>query len=187
MKSLVTSILEKKFDIANNELAEMFYAIMEKKLFEMKKMVAAKMYAEMDVSKEKPEYDSIEDQRKTQVVQNAGKTSIPGTQNTNDEGKGDLKITTIAKTIKEEDEQLDEARVKIIKARVRGGKIQRRKKVSNVPGMTIRGGKLTRMSPAERRKRKMGAKRGKVKRRAKRAQMQMKRKRSMMKRRAMGL
>jgi hypothetical protein len=86
-----------------------------------------------------------------------------------------------------EEETLDEARIEIVKARIRGGKVQRRKKVSNVPGMTIRGGKLTRMSPAERRRRKMGAKRGKIKRKAKRSQTLMKRKRSMTRRKAMGL
>lgn len=183
--SLVRSILRKNLNEANSMLADMFSAIMEKKLHEMKKMVAAKMYMEMDVSKEKPEYDSIEDQRKSQVVQDAGKTSIPGTQNTSDEGKGDLKTTTISKTVNE-DEQLDEARIKIV-TRVRNGKIQRRKKLSNVAGMTLRGGKLKRMSPAERRKRKMGARRAKIKRKGKMSRILMKRKRSIRKRKAMGL
>jgi hypothetical protein len=86
-----------------------------------------------------------------------------------------------------EEEQLDEARVKIIKARIRGGKIQRRKKVSNVPGMTLRGGKLQRMSPAERRRRKMGAKRAKIKRKSKMTRTLMKRQRSLRKRKALGL
>lgn len=85
------------------------------------------------------------------------------------------------------EETLDEARVKIVKARIRGGKIQRRKKVSNVPGMTIRGGKLTRMSPAERRRRKMGQRRGKIKRKAKMNRAIMKRQRSIRKRKALGL
>lgn len=83
--------------------------------------------------------------------------------------------------------ELDEARVKIVKARVRGGKIQRRKKVSNVPGYTLRGGKLTKMSPAERRKRKLGAKRAKIKRRGKMTRILQKRKRSLMKRKALGI
>lgn len=87
----------------------------------------------------------------------------------------------------ETEEQLDESRIKIVKARVRGGKVQRRKKVSNVAGMTIRGGKLTRMSPAERRKRKMGARKAKIKRKSKMSRALMKRKRSMMRRKAMGL
>ena len=57
-------------------------------------------------------------------------------------------------------------RVKLVKVRIRNGKVQRRKKVSNVPGMTFRGGKLKRMSVTERRNRKMGARKGKTKRRA---------------------
>lgn len=83
--------------------------------------------------------------------------------------------------------ELDEARFKIVKARIRGGKIQRRRKVSNVPGMTFRGGQLKRMSPTERRRRKMGQRRGKIKRKAKLSRALMKRKRSMMKRRSIGL
>ena len=78
-------------------------------------------------------------------------------------------------------------RTKIIRARVRGGKVQRRKKLSAVKGFTIRGGKLVRMSPAERRKRKMGARRAKIKAKGKRARALMKRKRSLRKRAAIGL
>lgn len=85
------------------------------------------------------------------------------------------------------EETLDEARIKIIKARIRGGKIQRRKKVSNVAGMTLRGGKLQRMSAAERRRRKMGARRAKIKRRSKMNRALMKRQRSLRKRKALGL
>lgn len=85
------------------------------------------------------------------------------------------------------EEILSEApRVKIVKIRIRNGKAQRRKKVSNVAGMTIRGGKLHRMSPAERRRRKMGQRRGKLKRRAKLQRSLQKRKRSLMKRKSLG-
>jgi hypothetical protein len=87
----------------------------------------------------------------------------------------------------EETDHLDEqTRVGIVKVRVRGGKIQRRKKVSNVPGMTLRGGKLERMSPAERRKRKLGAKVAARKSRSKRNQSLRKRKMSLMKRARLG-
>lgn len=86
----------------------------------------------------------------------------------------------------EEEQLVEAARIKIVKLRIRGGKIQRRKKVSNVPGFTLRGGKMTRMSPTERRKRKLGAKRAKIKRRAKKVQTLMKRKRSMLKRQRLG-
>lgn len=84
--------------------------------------------------------------------------------------------------------QLDEApRVKIIKARVRGGKVQRRKKVATQAGYTIRKGKVTRMSTAERRNRKMAARRAKLKRKAKMARALMARKRSLRKRAALGV
>jgi hypothetical protein len=85
------------------------------------------------------------------------------------------------------EEKLEEARINIVKARIRGGQIQRRKKISNVPGMTIRGGKLQRMSPAERRRRKMGQRRGKIKRQAKMNRAIMKRQRSIRKRKALGI
>lgn len=78
------------------------------------------------------------------------------------------------------------ARIKIVKFRIRNGKIQRRKKVSNVAGYTFRGGKLKRMSPTERRKRRLGQKRAKIKKRAKMARILMKRKRTMLKRKRLG-
>jgi hypothetical protein len=78
-------------------------------------------------------------------------------------------------------------RTKLVKVRVRKGKVQRRKKLSAVKGYTIRGGKLTRMSPLERRHRKMSAKRSKFKRRAKLRQSLRKRRISLRKRTALGL
>jgi len=82
---------------------------------------------------------------------------------------------------------LSEANFKIVKARVRGGKIQRKKKVATRPGYTIRGGKLVRMSSKERQKRKMAARKGKVKRKAKMARAMIKRKRSLRKRQSLGV
>jgi len=97
------------------------------------------------------------------------------------------KLKIAPKRIEEETEQLDEApRVGIVKLRVRGGKVQRRKKVSNVPGMTLRGGKLTRMSPSERRRRKLGAKKAARKAKTKRFQALRKRKMSLLKRARLG-
>lgn len=82
-------------------------------------------------------------------------------------------------------------RTKIIKLRIRtvDGKpvVQRRKKLSAVKGFTIRGGKMVRMKPAERLRRKMGARRAKIKRRAKLARSLIKRRRSLQKRKSMGL
>jgi acetyl-CoA acetyltransferase len=74
------------------------------------------------------------------------------------------------------------ARVKLVKIRIRGGKVERRKKVSNVEGMKISDGKLKRMSAAERRRRKLGAKKSARKRKIKMAQILRKRKRSLQKR-----
>lgn len=216
MKNLIESIVDKDFDTAKEMFEESIDIIVGEKLVEMKKMIMAKeqrqawtgmpgsrqekLYRgvieeddleEMDLSKEKPDYKSIEDKRSKGLpffMSNVNKNSFPNslgapkpksTQTVNTTGKGDLQ--------KEETEELDEARVNIVKARILGGKIQRRKKVSNVPGMTIRGGKLTRMSPAERRRRKLGQRKGKIKRRAKMARALMKRKRSIQRRKSLGL
>lgn len=78
-------------------------------------------------------------------------------------------------------------RTKLIRVRFRKGKIQRRVKKSAVPGFTIRGGKLTRMMPQERRNRRLAARRSKFKRRSKLRQSLRKRQISLRKRKAMGL
>ncbi len=85
-----------------------------------------------------------------------------------------------------EEQLLEAARIKVIKLRVRGGKVERRKRVSNIPGFTLRGGKLTRMSPTERRRRKLGAKRAKIKKRSKMQQILRKRARSIKQRERLG-
>lgn len=78
-------------------------------------------------------------------------------------------------------------RTKMVRLRVRKGKVQRRKKFSSVKGYTIRGGRLVRMSAQERIHRKRGARRAKVKLRGKRNMILRKRNISLRKRRAMGL
>jgi hypothetical protein len=78
-------------------------------------------------------------------------------------------------------------RKKLVRARVRGGKVQRRKVVSAVKGYTIRGGKLTKMTSAERQKRKISQRKAKIKRKAKAARALIKRKRSLRKRASIGL
>ena len=208
MKNIVQLIREHKFTEAEDQINNAIPLIMEKKFFEMKKAVAAKMceqmksasqkirgeltedeIEEMDVSREKPDTDDIEDKRKESGVNSSIKTNLGGEQEVAS-GKGDLrKKQTVNDTEKGDlkEEQLDEARINLIRARVRGGKIQRRKRVSNVPGMTLRGGNLKRMSAAERRRRKMGARKGKMKRRAKLSRSLMKRKRSLQKRKSLGL
>ena len=62
-------------------------------------------------------------------------------------------MKTVAEVVKEiiaEANVQKMGRKKLIRARVRGGKVQRRKVVSAVKGYTIRGGKPIRMKPAER-------------------------------------
>jgi len=89
--------------------------------------------------------------------------------------------------------ELDEAniqrmgRTKLIRVRIRKGKVQRRIKKSAVPGFTIRGGKLKRITPQEHRHRMMAVKRSKFKRRAKLKQSMRKRHVALRKRKAMGL
>jgi hypothetical protein len=82
-------------------------------------------------------------------------------------------------------------RTKIIRARVRTIKgkptIQRRKKFSAVKGYTIRAGKVTRMSSAERLRRRISQRKAKIKRRAKMARALIKRKRSLRRRKSLGL
>lgn len=78
-------------------------------------------------------------------------------------------------------------RTKLYRLRIRGGKVQRRKKVSGVSGYTIRQGRLTRMSAVERRRRKMGARRARLKRRSKMSVILRKRKFSLRKRKSLGL
>jgi len=163
MKNIIQLIREHKFTEAEDEINSIVPLIMEKKIFEMKKAVAAKMSEQMGLG------PTMQDKRESGVVEEKEEKSEE------DDDK------------EEKEEELDEARISIVRARVRGGKIQRRKKVSNVPGMTLRGGTLKRMSAAERRRRKMGARKGKAKRRAKLSRSLMKRKRSLQKRKSLGL
>lgn len=150
MTKIIQLIRERKFTEAEEQIDNLIPLIMEKKILEMKKAVAAKMSEQMVV--------------------------------------GPTRKEKLASDVLEEDEEeLDEARISIVRARIRGGKIQRRKKVSNVPGMTLRGGQLKRMSAAERRRRKLGARKGKMKRKAKLSRSLVKRKRSLQRRKSLGL
>lgn len=82
---------------------------------------------------------------------------------------------------------LVEARVKIVKARVRGGKVQRRVKVAVGPGYTMRGGKPVKMKAAERLRRKIAQRKGARKRLATAARAKIKAMRSRRKRKSLGL
>ena len=82
--------------------------------------------------------------------------------------------------------EIEEARFKIVRVRIRKGKIERRKKVSTQKGFTFRGGKLTRMSPQEKRNRRISQRRGALKRRGKINRAQRKTKRSLRRKKALG-
>jgi len=182
MKQLVESILNKEYDEAEDRLNEAFRNILERKMYEMKKQVAAKMCEEDDTLEEEPDLSKIIRDKKT------GKLSMkPGAASKINFSKIVRDTDTGNLSLKKEEQELDEGRINIVKVRIRGGKIQRRKKVSNVAGFTMRAGKLTRMSPTERRKRKLGAKKAARKSRAKRSQMLRKRRMSLMKRQRLGV
>lgn len=166
MKQLVEKITAREYDQANDLISEELKTILERKMCEMKKMVAARM--------EQNTHDERMRRLRMDVLEEDPDTKMDKADN-NEDAKSD------------KEEGLSEARIAIVKARIRGGKIQRRKKVSTVPGMTLRGGKLTRMSPAERRARKMGAKKAARKSRQKQSQALRKRKLSLMKRKRLGI
>jgi hypothetical protein len=170
MTNIVELIAEGKYDSANRIIKEGLGEKVLSALNNVRKRLAAKKYTE------KPTMSSMSGEKLdiTKPFKIKPKTKP-------------FKIKPKMASEETEVDELHEARVAIVRARIRGGKVQRRKKVSLVPGMTMRGGKLTRMSPAERRKRKMGARRGKIKARAKRAQSLRKRKLSLMKRSRLGI
>ena len=190
MKNIVQLIREHRFTEAEDHINNAVPLIMEKKIFEIKKAVAAKMCQEMQSASEKVRSGIMEDELEESIdpteIHNG---PAPKGQRVNSADKGDKQPpnTTVIPKNNLKEEELDEVRINIIKARVRGGKVQRRKRVSNVAGMTLRGGTLKRMSAAERRRRKLGARKGKMKRRAKLSRSLMKRKRSLQKRKSLGL
>jgi hypothetical protein len=168
MKHLIENIFNKDYKAANESLEEEFTQIMRVKLHEMKKSYAAKMTEEENIEEEDVDESLLKVGRR--------KSATP--------------VARANRTLEEsvdEEEQLDEnRRIKIVKLRIRKGKVQRRRRVSNVPGMTMRGGKLTRMKPAERRKRKWAAKRTARKLKSKKVQILRKRRFSMLKRKRLG-
>jgi hypothetical protein len=206
---LVEAIDSKNFESANDLLAEKFHSIMERKMFEVKKMVAAEMcgqgsgfartknekLVDQDVLEEEPstgEESSMARSELASIAKNAKSIMAKVKGNKELEAWTQSKITKAADYMTSvsdymDGEKLDEARIAIIKARIRGGKVQRRKRVSNVPGFTLRGGKLTRMSASERRRRKLGARVAARKTRQKHSQSLRKRKLSLMKRSRLGI
>jgi len=82
---------------------------------------------------------------------------------------------------------LDESRFKIVRARIRKGKILRRHKEASREGFTMRGGKVTKMKPQERRTRKLAQRKAAKKRKAKISRARVNMKKALRKRKALGL
>lgn len=78
-------------------------------------------------------------------------------------------------------------RYKIVKARIRGNKIQRTKKVSSIKGYEFKNKKLVRMSSIEKRNRKIGQRRAKIKRKMEIKRSLIRRKMSLRRRHSIGL
>lgn len=78
-------------------------------------------------------------------------------------------------------------RFKIVRARVRAGKILRRHKVATQTGFTMRGGRVHKMAPRERMNRRLSQKKAKYKRRSKKHQTALSTRKAMRKRRSIGL
>jgi hypothetical protein len=179
MTKIIESIINKDFSTASELLEDRVTNIVEKKLTEKKKMIMAEMYSgEGRLSSVKKLYRGLAEDDVDESLLKVSRESM----------KLKTPIARANQSLEEdEDEQLDEARVAIVAARVRGGQIQRRKMISNVPGMTLRAGKLVRMTAAERRRRKLGAMKAARKSKAKKLQATRKRKISLIKRQRLGL
>jgi hypothetical protein len=222
--SIVQAIFDRNYDHAGKILEESFINLLERKMCEAKKRVAAKMVAEMPnlPSVEKAKDSLSEAEKFTNRVEPAPtnpygdlsgvkdslplsgkftnrveppktnpygdlsgvKDSLPlsGPKEKLDKLNRDKKGYTVV-----EEEELHEGRIRIIKARMRNGKIQRRKKVSNVPGMKLIGGQLKRMTASERRARKLGAKKAARTGRGKRSQALRRRKMTLAKKSRLGI
>jgi hypothetical protein len=191
MSNLVEHILDKNYDSANEILAEKFRDIMEEKLHEMKKMCAAELSEKNHDIEEgllKAGKRIIDKLKKPSTIANQEQRPELKTMSGRPLRRLKIEPKQVAEDMIEESEQLDEApRVSIVKARIRGGKVQRRRKVSNVAGFTMRGGSLKRMSAAERRRRKLGARKAARKTKSKKFQILRKRKMSLIKRKRLGL
>ena len=102
--------------------------------------------------------------------------------------KKEIQAEKFAIPIDEEQDLIFEAgRFKIVRARVRKGKVLRRHKEATRAGFTMRNGKVTKMSPRERMNRKRSQRKARIKRRAKKNIARRKTKKAMRLRRAIGL
>ena len=103
-----------------------------------------------------------------------------------DELKEELASNMFVEGIKASD-TLKMGRTKLVRVRIRKGKIQRGRKFSTVKGFTYRNGKMKRIMPIEHRNRVVGSKESKSRRISRSARASLKRNISLRKRRAMGL
>jgi hypothetical protein len=195
MSKLVEEIINKNYESANEAISEQIHMILERKMCEMKKMTAAKMSAKELEEGDEPGDESSMARSELSAIAKDVKTIMSKIKGNKElEAWAQSKITksadymnAVADYMQGEGSLDEQARTSIVRARIRGGAVQRRKKISNVPGMVIRGGKLQRMSAAERRRRKLGAMRAKLKTRSKQVQIQRNRKLSLMKRKRLGI
>jgi hypothetical protein len=102
-----------------------------------------------------------------------------------------IELTSDMKQELAENFLVEAARFKIVPLRIRGGKIQRRRKISTAKGFEFRGHighqRLVRITPNERIRRRIGARRAKIKRNAHRTQIALHYRRSIRRRSGLGL
>lgn len=165
-------------------------SLVEEKVEEFKKHISAKYYGPTDDQEETGEdLQAIKVKEQLEVIKQGDDEEEEdddcSCDHSSEDGNNKKKEIDEAKKKKSRNVQ-KMGRVKVIRVRIRGGKIQRRKKLSAVKGFTLRGGKVKRISPVERRKRKMGARRAKFKRRAKQSRIRTKLRRSLRRRKSLG-
>lgn len=181
---IVENIHKENFVKANELLENKIVKILKDKLKEAKKFILVKNFIK------KTEFDKLPSNVKK--IDKLSAKEKKGEVDHKKSPKNKFMGFTLESVI---DDILNEAnnhniqkagRVNIIRGRIRNGKVQRRKRVSGVSGYTLQGNRVVRISPQERRNRRMGARRGKIKRRSKMATIRRKTKVSLRKRRSMG-
>ena len=193
-------MFSEKFGLELREYVhEKLQSLIEEKLTERKKHISAMYYnnEQIDDQEETGEDLQVIKREQLEVIKQDKGSQSNRRGSSCDDSDNDNNDSNKFNSVKKE-EKIDEAkkksrnvqkmgRVKVIRIRIRGGKIQRRKKLSAVKGFVLRGGKVKRISPIERRRRKMGARRAKFKRRAKQSRIRTKLRRTLRRRKSLGL
>jgi hypothetical protein len=176
-------------------------SLVEEKLQERKKHISAMYYSSEQTDDQEETGEDLQVIKREQlevIKQDKGNASNDDDCSCDHSDNDNNDSNKFSNKNKKTTEELDEAkkkksrnvqkmgRLKIIRIRIRGGKVQRRKKLSAVKGFTLRGGKVKRISPVEKRHRKMGARRAKFKRRAKQSRIRTKLRRSLRRRKSLG-